>query len=64
MRLSLEMHLDNDAFNDGSGGACETARILRQLADSIDNVECLDEGMSFGLRDTNGNRVGAAKVED
>jgi hypothetical protein len=48
----VSIRTDNAAFEEGGRGA-ETARILRELADS------LEDGVEAGsLRDINGNPVG------
>jgi len=59
MTFTIEIQMDNAAFEDGGG--VEVANILRELAGRIDGVT-LREGNSFRLSDTNGNRVGEAMV--
>lgn len=54
--LTVQIETTNDAFFDDRGA--ETARILRELADKIENGA--DEVM---LRDYNGNRVGTAEFK-
>ena len=52
--LTVKLNTENDAFGDGNGGA-EIARILRRLADAIE-----DGSSGPGtLNDANGNRVGS-----
>ena len=51
-RLST-IRTDNAAFQDGDDGAGELARILRAIADSVENGN--REGTA---RDVNGNNVG------
>ena len=57
-KLTLEMN--NAAFVD-SGEANELARILRELADRIEQ-DGLDSGEPIRLRDVNGNTVGSAET--
>ena len=65
MKFLLEINCDNAAFlNDDYGTPAngqELARILRDLADTVEN---LDDVSDFGgfLYDVNGNRVGKATV--
>ena len=56
--LTLKIKSDNAAFADNAGA--EVARILRAMADAIDEGGA--EG-HFDLRDINGNRVGSAWFE-
>ena len=62
MRAILTIEMDNAAFVDGNGNGAELAQILRDLAARIDGAE-LATADSYALRDTNGNRVGAAVIE-
>ncbi len=56
--FTVEISIDNDAFQDGNVGA-ELARILRQLAFSVENHEEFSgEELSGLCRDYNGNLVG------
>ncbi len=57
-KLTLEMN--NAAFVD-AGEAIELARILRELADRIEQ-DGLDSGEPIRLRDVNGNTVGSAET--
>lgn len=57
MKLTVAIASDNAAFDDGTGGADELARILRKLADDLENDP--SAGTSR-LYDLNGNLVGAA----
>lgn len=53
--ITITIKTDNAAFDDGVSGATEVARILRKMA------EQLDESAAFRfatVRDTNGNTVG------
>jgi len=60
MRLTLEIKMDNSAFDDGNNGY-EVARILTTLAaKSRDGV--LRSGDLSLLTDINGNTVGVAKI--
>lgn len=64
MKFILRISMENAAFADGSEGT-ELARILRKVADSIENTgeapRCFEN-----VRDSNGNTVGqyAAKPDD
>jgi hypothetical protein len=59
--LTIEIETGNAAFEDDNLGF-EIARILRKLADRIENdgVGCLD----MGLYDINGNKVGSTNYEE
>lgn len=59
MRFKLEIKMDNAAFEEPSG--TELARILRDLADDLAEMDCFP-GYSKTLMDINGNRVGQAKT--
>lgn len=59
-RVTITIDTDNAAFED-AGRAHETARILRELADRIEDTD-LPNGM-LHLRDVNGNTVGQFEVE-
>jgi len=61
MKLTLEIEMDNAAFEDMPG--IEAARILRIAARKIEGAEPTDRA-SFPLMDSNGNRVGQVSVED
>lgn len=63
MTQTFKLHIDtgNAAFNDDAGGAAaEVARILRDVADRIENNDDLPSYR--GLHDVNGNRVGEAST--
>ena len=51
--ITITIKTDNDAFEDGNRPT-EVARILRDLADSLDGNEYLP----VNIRDVNGNHVG------
>lgn len=55
MRVTVKIDTDNAAFEDCDGA--EVARILRELADRIDNEPLGKKDCRFA-RDINGNRVG------
>lgn len=66
MKLTLQMDLENAAFDTGYSGSPENsayggevARILRRLADEIEPADVL-KGDDFTLRDRNGNTIGRA----
>jgi hypothetical protein len=60
MKLTLEINMDNAAFEDSPGQ--EAARILRLAARKVEGAEAQDIG-SFPLLDSNGNKVGRVTVE-
>ena len=53
--LKLKINSDNQAFDQAEGQ--EVARILRALADRLENLDKLQE-CQLPLRDLNGNTVG------
>ena len=57
--LQIKFDTDNAAF-DGEDLTGEVARILRQLADKIENQEF--SGKFQPVRDINGNAIGAYKL--
>jgi hypothetical protein len=59
MKATITVTMDNAAFEDRQ--SCETARILRELADKLDShtVRHLD---GTKLYDTDGNAVGTFKL--
>ncbi|MEN6304888.1 MAG: hypothetical protein ABFD96_19310 [Armatimonadia bacterium] len=58
MTFNLNLNTDNAAFEDNEGA--ETARILRALADRLENSAFDDYNGMWLLRDSNGNAVGSA----
>ncbi len=57
--IHIEIGPGNAAF--GNHRACETARILRELADRLNSFEVvipLGKRQAYPLVDVNGNRVG------
>lgn len=56
MKLTIEIEMDNDAFESNGNGA-EAARILKDLWDDIDCFD-LSDGDGGDLYDINGNKVG------
>ena len=62
MKLTIEIEMDNDAFESNGNGA-EAARILKDLWDDIDCFD-LSDGDGGILRDINGNKVGFWKVTE
>ncbi len=65
--LTITINTDNAAFY-GPDGSCadpcpELADILRKLAERLDGYHGLDPALhSFSIHDSNGNRVGTAKL--
>jgi len=58
--FKLELQLGNDAMN----GVCDIVRALRGVADRLQsNQYPLDESITRGIRDENGNHVGAWNIE-
>lgn len=53
MKLTIDMNLDNEAFQDDFNGASEIGRILARIPQDVANGET--EG---NCRDVNGNTVG------
>jgi len=60
MATNIEIHLSTrgSAFTDNEGA--EVARILRELADSMESFGGLRPHETARLKDINGNRVGYA----
>ncbi len=56
--FALEISTDSDAFFEGAG--TEITRILRDLADKVEDHTTAGEGL---LRDFNGARVGTWRLE-
>jgi hypothetical protein len=61
MKFEVQIATDNAAFEEGCG--YEVARILRELADRVEESE-LRNGDLLRLRDVNGNRVGYATLAE
>lgn len=61
MTLKITITMDNAAFGNGDAGA-EAAGILNTLASKLAGEGYLDAGAEWPLMDTNGNKVGIAKV--
>lgn len=60
MRFTVTIQCDNEAF--APAPTFEAARILRDLADALENMELrAEDGERKTLRDVNGNKVGAAE---
>lgn len=59
--LTLEIKTENAAF-DGMARGPELARIMRNLADELAELEDESEGGEFHLFDLNGNRCGMATL--
>jgi hypothetical protein len=60
MKASLELKMDNAAFEDCGHGA-ELARILRKLAKQVETWPGA-QGFSLLALDINGNRIGLFQV--
>lgn len=60
MKINLELTTDNAAFED-NGIDYEVSKILKDLAYRI-SENGIETDNVFILRDTNGNKVGEAKV--
>lgn len=56
MRIMIDMRCDNAAFDPDPNA--EVARILRELADRVEDSRLYDQV----LHDVNGNQVGTLKV--
>lgn len=59
MILTLNITMDNAAFDDGNEGRTEAARILRKVADRIEAGHHHQR-----LMDINGNHVGDMEIDD
>lgn len=57
MKATISINMDNAAFTE-DGGRPELARILRKLADDVENGKA-----PVPLRDANGNTVGSMEIE-
>lgn len=67
MQFNLTIHCDNAAFDpegETTGEGPEVARILRALADRIEDAADSTPGALLALRDVNGNTVGRAYFEE
>lgn len=62
MRFTLEIKMDNAAFEDDP--SCEVSRILRDAAKRIDGHPHFSPGHEQPLYDINGNHVGYFDVWD
>ena len=60
--ITLEIRTENAAFEDGNYST-EIARILRMAANRIENTYHENDGISFHLVDSNGNKVGWCQNE-
>jgi len=60
--ITIKINTENAAFTDDEGR--ETARILHNLADRIEDSQKLDERDGFLLRDINGNTVGDFDISE
>ena len=65
MKATITIQMDNAAFeNENDTNGAELGRILRELAENLENGGTLSAGEGINLRDTNGNRVGKLEVSD
>ena len=67
MRAKIVIDMDNSAFDNGNSGA-ELARILRKIADDVDNVDWQDllgdiSAHGFEEIDINGNTCVSAYID-
>jgi len=60
MKATIEINLDNDIFQ--LGGGLELARLLRNLADDVENNNACNLGSYIAIIDVNGNKVGEFEV--
>jgi hypothetical protein len=64
MKLKIEINMDNEAFGeDAESRAEEVKTILRRLASAV-AYDGVHMAARIPLYDSNGNKVGVAKVED
>ena len=61
MKYILEIDCDNDAFQAASLNE-ELARILTEVVERINDGDGVAVGFDMGLYDTNGNKVGTARL--
>jgi hypothetical protein len=61
MKLKITINMDNAAFEQPNTGA-EVARILREYSEQIADAPAPGNCDGWPLTDSNGNRVGEAKV--
>ena len=61
MKALVEIELGNDAFK-GSGD--ELARVIRNIAQDVEDYNLHDEGAQILIKDINGNSVGEFKIVD
>jgi hypothetical protein len=61
MTIKIVLSTDNSAFEHGAGR--EVARILRKLAETVEDWPGKSE-FSIGLLDFNGNKVGGCDASD
>jgi aspartate/tyrosine/aromatic aminotransferase len=60
MKAQIEINLDNDIFQ--LGGGLELARLLRNLAEDVENNNACNLGSYIGIMDVYGNRVGEFEI--
>jgi len=60
MKATIEINLDNAVFQ--LGGGLELARLLRGLAEDIENNNACNLGSYIAIIDVNGNKVGEFEV--
>ena len=58
MKAEIRVKMDNDAFVGSDNAGPELARILRHLADKVEDNPHLGPGYSLPVFDVNGNDVG------
>ena len=58
--MKIHIRTTNDAFQDGNQGA-ELARILRKLADKLDDSDQPKRGEEWIIFDVNGNKCGTVR---
>ena len=63
MKLTIEIAMDNAAFQEGEH-SWEVARILRDLAKRIEGHPHFWPGHSAAILDVNGNEIGHCTVRD
>lgn len=67
MKAVITVQMDNAAFeNENDTNGAELGRILRDLADKVENGGTLSlyAGEGINLRDANGNAVGQLEVSE
>ncbi len=63
MKMKIEFEMDNSAFEEGNAPH-EVHHILQHLAETALWSGLCDKGRVTVIRDSNGNRIGTAKIAE